>query len=272
MYPTSVPIVGNSTLSNLSNITGFRVWSDNSTDNIPANVTPVPPPHRYNDRPYSHTWDLTSSDNDGRDATQELQIFNGSYGSKAATANGYLDYTMYNISSTEKNTANYSNISTAGYRFATFCWKCNINLRNYTKIAFMMNGIQQTINNPNATPSVSGQPILFYYRLEDYDNPNEFTTAYINSLWIDANSSTLAISSTNYCKLDLAGYLSGTLLGGKNTSSLYRNTFVDNTLTINASVPSFSISNSTNVYLYLRVGLPMGINVNFTHITCSLYS
>jgi hypothetical protein len=206
------------------------------------------------------------------DATQELQIFNGYYGSKGTTTNGYLNYTNYKYSTTNTNSLDYSNIlnGTGVYRFATFCWKCNTNPSNYTKIAFAMNGLQQSVTNVDTIPLVSNVPILFYYRLEDYNNPNiaNFTTAYTNTLWINANSTINSMTSTNYCSLGLTEYTSGTLLGGKNPS--IPNTFQNNVLTVNASVPSFSITSSNNVYIYLRVGLPMSVNVNFTHITASL--
>ena len=272
LYPTSVQIVGNATSSNLSDITGFRVCSDNTSGNIPINVTSLPSTKRYVDFSYNHAWDLTSQDNNGYDATQELQIFNGSYGSKGSEVNrkGYLNYTNYNISSSDKNTLDYSTITNSNYRFATFCWKCNENLRNYTKISFVMKGITQTIDTPNKKPTISGQPIYFYYRLEDNNNPTTFDNAHINTLWIDANSTTLYITTSNYCKLTLSGYISGTLLGGKNSDYKYMNRFIDDSLTINALIPSFSVSNTANIYIYLRVGLPMSVDINFTHITCSL--
>lgn len=273
LYPISVKNVGSST-NNF--IVGFRIWSDQTTNNVPNNVTEVPATKRYVDIPYNHDWDLTLSNNVVNnvvyDATQELQIFNGYYGSKGTTTNGYLNYTNYKYSTTNTNSLDYSNIlnGTGVYRFATFCWKCNINPSNYTKIAFAMNGLQQSVTNVDTIPLVSNVPILFYYRLEDYNNPNiaNFTTAYTNTLWINANSTINSMTSTNYCSLGLTEYTSGTLLGGKNPS--IANTFQNNVLTINASVPSFSIASSNNVYIYLRVGLPMSVNVNFTHITASL--
>ena len=275
LYPTSVQTVGNGTKSNLSDITGFRVWSDNTSGNVPANVTSLPSTIRYIDISYNHSWDLTSQNNDGYDATQELQIFNGAYGSKGTSQlnrNGYLDYTIYNKSSSEQNVLDYSSITNTNidYRFATFCWKCNENLSNYTKIAFVMKGITQTIDNPNKKPSVSGKPIYVYYRLEDNDNPDKFSAAYKNTLWIDANSSTNAITASNYYKVNLTDYVSGILLGGNNTDSRFTNTFINGELTINVLIPSLSISNNSNIYIYLRVGLPMSVDINFTHVTCSL--
>ena len=113
-----------------------------------------------------------------------------------------------------------------------------------------MNGLEQTVYNANGTPSVSNAPILFYYRLEDYDKPNanEFNTANINTLWINANSTGNSMTSSNYCVLTLAAYIGGTLLGGKN--SAINNSFSSGELTINASVPSFSIISSNKVYIY----------------------
>ena len=277
LYPTSIQTVGNGTISNLSDVTGFRVWSDNTSGNIPANVTSLPSEIRYVDISYNHSWDLTSQDNYGYDATQELQIFNGAYGSKGSGSerNGYLDYTNYNKSSSEQNTLNYSSItnSNTDYRFATFCWKCNENAGNYTKITFVMKGITQTIDNPNRKPSVSGKPIHIHYRIEDNDNPHIFTASYKNTLWIDANSSTNGITTGNFYDLSFSNYVSGLLLGGNNTDINYTNTFMNGELRINVLIPSLrNITNNDNIYIYLRIGLPMSVDINFTHVTCSLYA
>ena len=129
-----------------------------------------------------------------------------------------------------------------------------------------MKGISQTIDTPNK-PSISGKPIYFYYRFENNDFPNIFSDFYKNTLWIDANNLTnLQITATNVFNLDL----SGSLIGGKNTNIKYSNTFINGELTINAVTPSLTISSSNNIYIYLRVGLPMSVDINFTHITCSL--
>jgi hypothetical protein len=273
LYPTRVQNVGSTTNTF---VVGFRIWSDQTTNKVPNNVTEVPATKRYVDIPYNHNWDLTLNNNVVNnveyDATQELQIFNGYYSSKGNNTNGYLDYSDYYYSPNNKNSLNYSLISSVPgvYRFATFCWKCSEKLSNYTKIAFAMNGLQQSVTNVETTPSVYNVPILFYYRLEDYNNPNveNFNTAYTNTLWINANSTINNMTSANYCNLNSSEYISGTLLGGKNSS--IANTFQNNVLTINASVPSFTITTGNNVYIYLRVGLPMSVNINFTHVTCSL--
>lgn len=271
LYPTSVQNVGSITNKF---VVGFRIWSD-KTNNMGTtlnNVTKIPATTRYVDIPYNHNWDLTSSNNNGYDATEELQIFNGYYSSKGNNTNGYLDYSDYYYSPEKKNSLNYSLISSdqGVYRFATFCWRCSEKSSNYTKIAFAINGLQGHVTNVDNIPLVSNEPILFYYRLEDYNNPNEenFNTAYTNTLWINANSTINNMTSANYCNLNSSEYTSGTLLGGKNSS--IANTFQNNVLTINASVPSFTITTVNNVYIYLRVGLPMSVNANFTHVTCSL--
>ena len=125
-----------------------------------------------------------------------------------------------------------------------------------------MNGTTQTISDPNGTPSYSGQPILFYYRLEDANNISTFNSANMNTIWINANSISNQISNGNY-------YVSNTvLLGGKNAS--ITNTYSGNTLTVNASIPSFSVGSNDVKYIYLRVGLPMGYDIGFKYVSMNL--
>ena len=100
LYPNEVQVVGNNGF-----IVGCRVWSDTTPSNAtPRWVTPLPTIKRYVDIIYDHNWDL-STPNNSYDATQELQIFNGTYGSKGGTTNGngYLDYRNYKYFASNTN-------------------------------------------------------------------------------------------------------------------------------------------------------------------------
>ena len=285
VYPVTVPLVGNavagdSSFINLANVVGCRIWTGVSSNVIvnsqPANVINLPPSLIYANVIYNHSWDITSTTNEGTyDATQEIQIFNGSYNSKGTTTNGYIDYTSYYISSSGFNTLDYSTIEGTGYRFATFCWKCNntgtTNIQ-YTNIVFKMNGIAQTITmpGPSYAPLVNGVPIYFYYRSEDADNYQTFSASYKNSVWVDACSSNNKVSAGTYWNINGQIYASGTILGGK---SAVVNTFANGTLTVNANMPAttFNVSSSKNYNIYLRIGLPMSVDMGFTNIQCSIY-
>jgi hypothetical protein len=247
--PTGIQLVG----VNHNYNPGFRLSSGISSGNTPAYTTPITQTSAST-IPYDHTLDITS--------LEELQIFNGTYGTKMNT-NGYLNYSPYYKSNGVRNTLNYSGISSSGYRFATFVWKANTSLSPYTKVSFQMYGVTQSVSDPNGTPSVSGSPILFYYRLEDANNISAFNTTYINSKWIDANGVINQISGTNY-------FNSASLLGGKNTDSLYSNSFSSNTLTVNALTPNITVSASDNKYIYLRIGLPMNIDIGFQYVSMKL--
>jgi hypothetical protein len=263
-YPTSIQLVGNG----LDNIPGCRIWSGISSGNIPVNVSELPPAYSAKNIIYNNGWNITSNNNGvvsgvTIDAREELQLANGAYISKGTTTNGYLNYSNY-----LNNTLNYSSISNTGYRCATFCWKYNQRNTNYTKLAFSINGITEVVSTPNTTPSVSGQPLYFYYRIEDADNYSTFQAGNATSLWVDANSVINTLGSGNYFLLTQPAYVAGTVLGGKNAS--IQNTFINNILTINANQPknNFSVAPGKNIYLYLRVLLPMSVNIGFSYITC----
>jgi hypothetical protein len=135
-----------------------------------------------------------------------------------------------------------------------------------------MNGITQTITmpGPSYAPLVNGVPIYFYYRSEDADNYQTFSASYKNSVWVDACSSNNKVSSGTYWNINGQIYASGTILGGK---SAVVNTFANGTLTVNANMPAttFNVSSIKNYYIYLRIGLPMSVDMGFTNIQCSIY-
>jgi hypothetical protein len=119
--------------------------------------------------------------------------------------------------------------------------------------------------DPNQTPNVSGNPILFYYRLEDANNISTFDSSKINTIWIDANKTLNQMTSTNFYDKSI-----NVLLGGKNSDVLYTNSYSSGTLTINALSPSVNVSNTDNKYIYLRVGLPMNVDIGFEYITLNV--
>ena len=246
LYPSSI-----NTINITTSASGYRISSGSSVGNTPQYVTALPPSSVNANSAYNNTTSIIS--------TEELQISNGFYQTRGG--NGYLNYTSYYYSPSSQNTLNYSTISSTGYRFSTFVWRVGTYPSNYVKVAFTINNISN-VSDANGTPNVSGNNILCYYRLEDSANYGSFTSSFVNTTWINANTIINELTSGNY-------YVIGSsLLGGKN--STVTNTYSGNSLTVNALLPSFSVTNSNVFYIYLRVGLPMNVNVQFKNVTAIL--
>jgi hypothetical protein len=209
---------------------------------------------------YSHAWDISNSSSNN----QELQIVNGLYVT-ALYSGAYINYTSFLSGSTGYNTVNYSGAS--GYRYATFAWKCATNASNYNNITFNVNGITQIVSGPTTAPTVGGVPIQMFYRIEDTAVPTtstaNFSTMYRNTTWLNVFGQGFnAVTSGNYFNYT-------NVYSGQNTS--LANTYSSGSLTSNALlIPSFTVSSGDNVYIYLRIGLPMSVNVGFSNITATI--
>jgi hypothetical protein len=282
IYPVTPQLVGNSvlidnTFTNLTNIYGCRIWSgvsNKSNDQQPLNVTPLPPGISYENIIYNHAWNITSTQNSSPneyfsviDATEEIQLVEGSYISKGIESNnGYMDYRNY------MNTVNYSVIPSTGYRFVTFCWKCNPSPQavQYTKFIFKINGLSNNFSispSPNYLPLFDNGEMLLYYRTEDVNNTNSFSQAYKNSTWINATSVNYPITSTNFYDLNGQYSTDKIIFGGRADVPEYNNHTV--TVKVNA-VSNFNVSSVKNYNIYLRIGLPMNSNCKFSNVTCSI--
>jgi hypothetical protein len=210
---------------------------------------------------YDNSWYISDTAHN-----QELQIVNGLYVTYGYTG-AYANYTTYLSGTSGTNLANYSGIGTSGYRYATFAWKCATNASNYNNVTFTVNGLTQTVSAPTTTPTVGGQPIQMFYRIEDTAVPTtstaNFSTMYRNTAWLNVFGQGFnAVTSGNYFNYN-------NVYSGQNTS--LANTYSSGTLTSNALlIPSFTVSSGDNVYIYLRIGLPMSVNVGFSHITATI--
>ena len=198
-----------------------------------------------------------------------MQIVNGLYITRTYSgAKCYADYRsyIYDINST-LNSNDYSAIPNTGYRYASFAWKCATNAGNYTKITFTINGLTQTITTPDGTPQDASNNLYMFYRIEDTSNPttssSNFSAAYKNTAWLNVNG--LGINT------DLTGgnyYIYSNIYNGKNTS--IANTYSGGILTMNVLIPSTSIGSSDTVNIYLRIGLPMAVNLGFSYVSATL--
>ena len=101
------------------------------------------------------------------------------------------------------------------------------------------------------------------------DFPSNTTTNFTgnkyNTTWLDAtncNSSQIVLTA-NYYETSL-------ILGGKNTSQT--NVYANGVFTAYSIIPETPVSTATgtNKYVYLRIGLPMNVDVGFSHVTAIL--
>jgi hypothetical protein len=182
--------------------------------------------------------------------------------------NAYMDYRNY------MNTVDYSGITSTGYRFVTFCWKCNPSPQpiQYTNFIFKINGLSNNFlisPSPNYLPLFDNGQMLLYYRTEDVNHIGDFTSTYRNSTWIDATSVDYPLNASNY--YDLTGqYTTDKIIpGGRNVPPEYNNSDKSVTVKVNA-VSNFNVSSMKDYNIYLRIGLPMSVDCQFSNVTCSI--
>ena len=250
--------------------TGVRVWSGIANDqyNLPPllynNTTP------YATIIYDNTWDISKTDNNGIDATQELQIVNGKFVTKSSNL-GYKNYNGYRYTNSNKanlQKCDYSGISSQGFRFATFAYSFSQvpdNQNLFSKIKVLINNINLggliLKSNKILYTANNERRILLYYRLEDNINKQ----IGINSLttnWIDGNSYVNPqITSYNY---NTPGHYP--LCGIAKQTQL-----IDNLAIFYLQLPiGLTLETYSRYTLYLRIGLPQEENVQFESISVLL--
>jgi hypothetical protein len=251
----SIPTLG-------TNTPGYRVWSaptiQNNCPDLKYNGTTY-----YKDISYNNAWDITStSSNPGNyNVTTELLVSNGLF--RTPGSGGYLNYTnsLYN------STINYSNIqaTTNTFRFATFCWKLGQNLSGYTNLSFTINSISNASKNIDGLLTMNDRKIQVLYFFQD-ESSSTFSSSVLNSVWIDGNStSNVAANLSNYFDTNnLYGYYNG-FNSSKGGVVITGTT----TATINVFIPTNGVNNNTT-YLYLRLAIPMDVNISFGNVTATI--
>lgn len=251
--------------------TGLRVWSGVAIDEYYL------PPLLYNNTTpyvtiiYDNIWDISKTDNNGIDATQELQIVNGKFVTKSSN-NGYKNYNGYRYTNSNKanlQKCDYSGISSQGYRFATFAYsfsqvpdnqylfsriKVLINNINLNSLILKNNNILYTLNNERR--------ILLYYRLEDNIKNKIGIDSSLTTNWIDGNSYiNPPLTTYNYNTPDhypLCGIAGQTQI-------------IDNLVIFHLQLPSgLTLETYSRYTLYLRIGLPQEEDVQFESISVLL--
>lgn len=122
-----------------------------------------------------------------------------------------------------------------------------------------------TINNAGPitfTQSSTNYNMNVYFRFED--DMITYNGMHSNTTWINATETNTLSPSAN---IDTT-----TIIGGKNAS--IANTSIGSgsnyTLTIYSQIPNINNSSSTNVYLYVRIELPMAADIGFSYVTARL--
>jgi len=234
---------------------------------------------------YSQAWYLTDSGtsvNSYYDATNELQVADGRFitpNSKLAnnvTKIGYKAYSPYygNTSVSPTSLIDYTSISASGYRYATFVWQVQPDSYG-AYITFTFNNVKnivQQVATPACAVTTNGNPLYILYRLEDasliyptlVSGSYQFDSAKVTSVWTNINAyDEQYINKSNYYDVLTANYpTSAYIRSGFSATSLSGGNFSIKGITISPSVYS-----GETVYLYLRVGLPMGDDVSFESIS-----
>jgi photosystem II stability/assembly factor-like uncharacterized protein/predicted acyltransferase (DUF342 family) len=265
-----------SAILSTSAVTGYRVYSG-----VPQIGTKVPTvlnggTTRYYNIPFDNTWSLVSATNGGYDGTQELLIAGGAFRTSNPTYK--IDYANRKYVSGDAvnpgaSQFNYSTmVSTAGtYRYVTFAWKVDTNLSNGKFLNFSLSGQKlYKVNNLLYADNTGTTKILIYYRYEDTAALSTFSSNNSSTYWISANENA-ADSINNQGVVGGANYFTvGNNLPYYNTPTISISNDTNATITVG---PPFTLSQSTtglpqgNIYVYLRIGLPMNItDVNLTSI------
>lgn len=201
-----------------------------------------------------------------------LQICNGKFSSKSLNINNYyLNYSSVGGLQMKYNeNIDYSIIPATGYRYATFVWKVDTTTPNYMgAILFKINeiiGSVPVINDEGLF--VDGNPILFYYRIENISDPNTLaqdkTTVWINGNKV--NSSVESVTTYRNAQLEFNGTLGGRSSGNVSDSLKLTNNNILYTLIF----PQLLNLLENNAYVYVLIGIPMNSSFAFKNIDAGL--
>ena len=290
--------------------TGYRVWSNvddvSVVNDLTNNINLVIPPYytynynnitnnySYSQFKYDQSWSIVSNATSITnpitgtiDTSQEIQIYDGHYGTgKTETngtgINGYIDYrTYYN----NQNGFNYSGVSrgNADYRYTTFVWRANItgNTPNYFVFTFKnikVNGAPASLNGGSAPYSFqnTNNRFFLFYRTGEYADIETGTQNSSNSIWIDGNA--------NGATINTSGTLSYDSFLARLTVNNYNDPYDNKTVRAPASCESIITSSNLqvkvsaivfsnyNAYIYCRFGNSMSTTVTYESVSLTLIS
>ena len=262
--------------ANTGGISGYRVYSG-----VPQAGTTVPTIQysgaSYYTIPYQNTWSIVSTTNTyssytNIDASSELMVAAGQI--RSFDGIYMINYSPYYYGLSSANTLNYSTISQSGYRYATFVWAVNSSSGlsgTYGTLNVYLNGVS---NNGNNTGSVvyadSTNKIQLFYRVEDTTSETTASlgggNSSIASYWISINDNTgttSAASGNNYFTSTTNPYFTAPTV--TNGSSVKVSAALSAPIVSNQSY----VSNG-NIYIYVRLGLPMNTSYSLTSVSAYL--
>jgi hypothetical protein len=211
------------------------------------------PSFTYSDSLYDHNESLVGN--------EELQIYNGKF---RTSINGYANYsTSYGNSGRDYTSLNTVN----GYRFATFQWNITEMQAQVSSLFFMIQGISPgslAYSNTLYTTLFSGTttPLLLFYRFVEVDgsipgdgyipsNVDKYTT-----IWLNGNSKlSPVVNQYTYASPTDNTVIQNGLVSVSDGGTTY---------TVNVTVP---FNSNRPVKLFCRIGIPMNINFEFSHVS-----
>ena len=233
---------------------GFRVSSATAgAANVPPFTNGGTP---YANTEYDNTADITT--------LQEAQVANGTFTTKAAQTFSYSNYTTSYYDATNVNTANYSSISSSGYRYATFAWRITpASPSVYGTLSFILH-TTSTITLSNTLAYAGSSPIYLFYRTEDTTSSAPTDAGSLSSAWINGNSTTgTQVTSGNYFAPSL---YTSTPNWGLNSVTVNGTT----STTFSVKIHPLNITSGMEMRLYCRIGLPMTESFRFATVRATL--
>ena len=233
---------------------GFRVTS------ATAGAANVPPFNNagtpYANTAYDNTADITT--------LEEAQVANGTFTTKAAQTFAYSNYTTSYYDATNLNTANYSSISSSGYRYATFAWRITpASPSVYGTLSFTLN-TTSTITLSNTLAYAGSSPIYLFYRTEDTTSSAPTDAGSLSSAWINGNSTTgTQVTSGNYFSPSV---YTSTPNWGLNSVTINGTT----STIFSVKIQPLNITSGMEMRLYCRIGMPMAESFRFVRVTATL--
>jgi hypothetical protein len=283
LYDQASFILANTMFTNTTAIliaytSGYRLLSTSNPEGCFATPNNIPSNYLYNNNnnnssysTYTSTkFDNTRSIKDHPDHKFDLIISNGICTSDPSY---YMDYSPY-------NGPNYSTLANTGTRYATFAWKIDtssISLGStaYNFINFKLGNTSSTLFSSDGSVYTHSSfdpssKFLLYYRLEDTANLNSTSAGWttLTSPWIDGNAfdsegkmypgTGTNTTQTSYILKGLSSPFSGT------------STFTVFKVKIPNPISNTSVTSSTNLYIYCRIGLNMAYPFSFNNIQAQL--
>jgi hypothetical protein len=264
---------------------GARIWSAPITTSATGVFCPD---FSYNGifyatMPYDNNGSLTSTDPSG--CKQDLLISNGVFTTPANAINRYIDYSGF----AGNAGFNYSTITpTAGtYRFATFCWKMpTMAAGAYSFLSFYIESVTTNITREvDGQILANGEPLQVYYAFQNVGNPSFATSTpntNWNTVWISANTSTPPFGETpsSYPSASTSWNYNQTIITNRygrirqgtyfSPSDLATHLAAGTAPFFKLYTPAYAITAAQNIYLYLRICLPMDKNLKFGGVYATL--